>query len=145
LEHAVLQRLEKGDAVMTRTAKLALLTGSVSPLPLLAPRPITAMQLAHGGYSEARKAFLCADIFMGRRTLTEHTVAGLARYVGLKDVQVHAALARMDQRSAIEAKIVPLVPPSPSRALRAETSVRQLTTIRLQAPALRPNPATPAA
>jgi hypothetical protein len=110
---------------MTRAAKVALLRGSVLPPPFSAPRPVTAAQLAHGDLSKVQKAFLLADIFLGRRELIEHSVAGLGRYEQLNPTYIHAALQRMDQREAIEAGILPLIPP-PSPAVQAQRRLAKL-------------------
>jgi hypothetical protein len=83
------------------------------------------MQLAHGDLSKAEKAFYCADLFTGRRCLADHTVAGLARYVGINPTLVHWALKQEANRDAIIAGLLPLVPP-PGPAVKAERMVARL-------------------
>jgi hypothetical protein len=83
------------------------------------------MQLAHGDLSKAEKAFLCADLFTGRCVLADHTVAGLARYVGISQVYVHWALKQQANRDAIICGWLPLVPP-PGPAIKAERLVARL-------------------
>jgi hypothetical protein len=69
------------------------------------------MQLAHGDYSKVQLAFLGADLFTGRRVLIDHTVSGLARYLGIDADLVHQALKRESERELIERGYLPLVPP----------------------------------
>jgi transposase-like protein len=119
-----LGNMASGVLAVTRDAKVALLSNAL-PLPTTAPRPISAMQLAHGHYSKAERAFIAADLFTGRRTLADHTVAGLARYVGINPGLIHWALQRQGERELIEQGLLPLVPP-PSRAVRAERQIAKL-------------------
>jgi hypothetical protein len=104
-------------------AKLKLFTGTLR-LPM-APQPLTAMSLAHGKFSKVQKAFLAADIYLGRRILVEHSQVGLARYFVIPPADIHFAIQRQDERAAILAGLVPLVPP-PNPAAQAERRLARL-------------------
>jgi hypothetical protein len=77
------------------------------------------MTLAHGALSLAEKSFLLGDVFTGEGVLVDHTVAALARYGEISPAYIHAALQRRNERVAIEAGFLPLIPP-PSPAVLAE-------------------------
>jgi hypothetical protein len=73
--------------------------------------PVSGRFLAHNQLSLVKKAFVGADLTTGRRPLVVPTVLQSAMLARVKPTYVHYALKRQDERAAIEAGLVPLVPP----------------------------------
>jgi hypothetical protein len=83
------------------------------------------MILAHGNLSKVQRAFIGADLYRGRSVVRDHTIVSAARTVGTSTTLVAWALQRLPQREAIEAGLLPLVPP-PTPAARAERAIARL-------------------
>jgi hypothetical protein len=89
-------------------------------------RPITGRYLAHAKHTHAEWGFIGADLVTGRRQLVHPTVVQAASLAhGVNRSAVHWALQRSNQRMAIEAGAISLVPPRPLKALPAPVSVEE--------------------
>jgi hypothetical protein len=88
-------------------------------------RVITGRYLAHAKHTHSEWAFIGADLVTGRRHLVNPTIiqaAFLAHGVNRSAVQL--ALQRLDERLAIEAHVISLVPRKPVKMLPAPVSVQ---------------------
>ena len=75
------------------------------------PIPISGRLLSHNTWDPVHRAFVGADLHLGTRVLETPTVVQSAFLARTNRTYVHWALERMEQRAAIEAKLLPLVPP----------------------------------
>jgi hypothetical protein len=94
--------------------------------PVLPFRPITGRYLAHAKHSLREWGFIGADLVLGRYQLVQPTIAQAAHLAHqVNETYVHWALQRQNERVAIEAGLLPLVPPKPVKMLPVPVSARQ--------------------
>ena len=77
------------------------------------PAPISGRYLAHNRYDLVGRAFLGADLQLGKTVLVKPTATQAAIQARVNRDYVGWAVKRIDERDAIEKGLVPLVPPSP--------------------------------
>jgi hypothetical protein len=94
------------------------------------PRPLAGRYLAHNHLSKTRRAFLGADVLIGRAQPTKLTKKQVAGLVGVSVPYLVAAQrvahSRPDLRSSCESGLVPLLT-AVSRPGRAERMASQFT------------------
>jgi hypothetical protein len=73
--------------------------------------PLGGRYLAHNQLSLVKKAFFGADLATGRRPLVAPTVLQSAMLARVNPTYVRYAIKRLGERTAIEAGLIPLVPP----------------------------------
>jgi hypothetical protein len=86
---------------------------------------ITGRYLAHAKHTREQWAFIGAELVLGRRRLvhpTEVQAAFLAHNINRS--AVHWALRRLNERTAIEAGVLPLVPSPALKALPAPVTAQ---------------------
>jgi hypothetical protein len=76
-----------------------------------APTPISGQLLAHNSWDLIHRAFIGADLKLGARIPENLTVVQCALLARTNRTYVQWALKRPEQRAAIEAGLLPLVPP----------------------------------
>jgi hypothetical protein len=90
------------------------------------PRVITGRYLAHAKHTHCEWAFIGADLVTGRRQLVSPTILQAASLAhGVNRSAVQWALQRLNERTAIEAGVIPLVPSKPPKALPAPVSAKE--------------------
>jgi hypothetical protein len=72
---------------------------------------LTGRFLAHNRHDHVAHAFFAGDLVLGKIRLVQPTVTQAAFLAGVNRTYVHWALKRQAERGAIEAGLVPLVPP----------------------------------
>jgi hypothetical protein len=77
---------------------------------------LTGRYLAHNQEPRVVRAFLAADLHRGVKQLTKPTLTQAAFLAGVNRTYAFWATRRQDERFAIEAGYVPLVPVAPARA-----------------------------
>jgi hypothetical protein len=73
--------------------------------------PISGRYLAHNRHDHVAHAFFAGDLVLGKTQLVRPTVTQAAVLAGVNRAYVHWALKRQAERAAIEAGLIPLVPP----------------------------------
>jgi hypothetical protein len=72
---------------------------------------VTGNHLAYGHKSLTARAFLAADLFTGAKYLTTPTIVQSAYLANVNRTYAWWATKRQAERTAIEAGLIPLVPP----------------------------------
>jgi hypothetical protein len=72
---------------------------------------VTGNHLAYGHKSLAVRAFLAADLVLGARHLAKPTIVQSAALANVNRTYAWWAVKRQAERTAIEAGLIPLVPP----------------------------------
>jgi hypothetical protein len=75
------------------------------------PSPVSGNLLSHNRYDPIGRAFLAADLYRGARTLHKPTLVQAAWLSRINRTYAFWADKRYAQRAAIEAGLLPLVPP----------------------------------
>jgi len=89
------------------------------------PRVMTGRYLAHAKHTHSEWAFIGADLVTGRCRLVDPTIIQAAYLAhGVNRFAVQWALQRLNERTAIEACVIPLVPRKPLKALPAPVSAQ---------------------
>ena len=73
--------------------------------------------LAHNHLSLVERAFLAADLVIGKCQLVQPTVAQAARLARVSNTYAHWAIHRLGERGQITNGVIPLVPYLPSPQL----------------------------
>src|SRR6516165_8654707 len=99
----------------------------VPKLPGVNPvRAVTGRYLAHAKHTHSECAFVGADLVTGRCQLVDPTIIQAAYLAhGVNRSAVQWALQRLNERTAIETGVIPLVPSKPLKALPAPMSAEQ--------------------
>ena len=85
-------------------------------------RLVTGQWCAHAKLSLAERAYLAADLHVGKAQLISPTVVQSARLARVNPTYAHWAVKRPNDRLLVTSGAVPIVPPSMAKALPAPVS-----------------------
>jgi hypothetical protein len=75
------------------------------------PVPVSGNLLSHNRWDPIGKAFMAADLYLGKRILRDPTIVQSALLARVNRTYAFHAIQRQAQRAEIEAGLIPLVPP----------------------------------